>query len=67
MHGPKFRLQKKAGKATELSTKASEASKQKTLLTFPSRGSVETSPTRKHQVSGSIPGFTHWVKSLVLP
>ena len=26
-----------------------------------------TSPTSIHEVAGSIPGLTHWVKDLVLP
>ena len=31
------------------------------------RGAVETNPTRNHEVTGSIPGLTQWVKDLVLP
>ena len=29
-------------------------------------GAVETNPTRNHEVEGSIPGLTQWVKDLVL-
>ena len=29
-------------------------------------GAVETSPTRNHEVAGSIPGLVQWVKGLVL-
>ena len=31
------------------------------------RGSVETNPTRNHEVVGSILGLTPWVKDLALP
>ena len=31
------------------------------------RGAVEINLTRNHQVAGSIPGLTQWVKDLVLP
>ena len=30
------------------------------------RGTVETNPTRNHEVVGSIPGLAHWVKDLAL-
>ena len=30
------------------------------------RGTEETNPTRNHEVSGSIPGLTQWVKDLTL-
>ena len=29
-------------------------------------GAAETNPTRKHEVSGSIPDLSQWVKNLVL-
>ena len=31
------------------------------------RGAAETNPTRNHEVVGSIPGLTQWVKDLSLP
>ena len=30
-------------------------------------GTVETNPTRNHEVGGSIPGLTQWVRDPVLP
>ena len=40
--------------------------KKKKIWSF-RRGTVEMNPTRNHEVSGSIPGLTQWVKALVLP
>ena len=31
------------------------------------RGAPEMNPTRKHDVSGLIPGLAQWVKDLALP
>ena len=31
------------------------------------RGEAETNPTRNHEVAGSTPGLTHWVKDPALP
>ena len=30
-------------------------------------GSVETNPTRNHEVAGSTPGLAQWVEALALP
>ena len=31
------------------------------------RGAAETNPTRNHELVGSIPDLTQWVKDLALP
>ena len=49
----------------EFQSPLSENKKQKDRSSH--HGIAETSPTRNHEVAGSIPGLTQCIKDLVLP
>ena len=55
-----------AGRATRARKVSIELSI-KNFLQRSCRGAVEANLTRHHEVMGSIPGLTQWVKDLVLP